>query len=597
MPAEVVPGAGSMPRRARHLIPAQLPRRGEVIAACAVVVLLGHLLFAQLTLILAVTFAIVSKATRWRTWWLAVPALAGAAWTLAIGPRAAAAGFAAGPAQLLAYIEAGGHPLARIGQPSGAFAGAGSWLPRQFPLALIAAAAEAALAGWLNWVHTDEWAVRAPRPGAFAALRSAANRRAIRAGDMVTREGCALGVAPATGARVVLSWPEAAGGVLVTGAAPDILTITSFQLVHAALRRRKPVIAVDMTGRGAVGGGGGAAGGDWTAAARALAAVCTSAGTPLRVFGASEGYYEPFRHAGPDRRLAMTLALLNAGDEPGAGATSAAGVRTYLRAVFELIDAVPADPRTPVLEDVRHLLNPMALQARSGLVPRAELAGRANQGTGQLADLVLAATRTAQADPSALRAVSEQLASFSRPPSADGGIDLAQVVRDRSAALLRVDNAGMVRLICADLAALGDDLRRIGVDGDALVWLHGWDHPGLADTLAGLVKSGAASGLALLVSAIPPAAADLAGMMNTVLIHRLADSAAAASLAERTGTRLVPASAEAGAELVARPAVPAQALLSLAPAQFVLAVDSPRRRLVKLGQMVPARLPRSGEVP
>jgi hypothetical protein len=27
MPAEVVPGAGSMPRRARHLIPTQLPRR------------------------------------------------------------------------------------------------------------------------------------------------------------------------------------------------------------------------------------------------------------------------------------------------------------------------------------------------------------------------------------------------------------------------------------------------------------------------------------------------------------------------------------------------------------------------------------------
>ena len=113
MSAEVVPGAGSMPRRARHLIPTQLPRRGEVVAAFAVLVLLSHLLFAQLTLVLAAAFVAVSKTTRWRLWWLAAPAAAGLAWTLAIGPRAAAAGFAAGPAQILAYLG-GGHPLNRL---------------------------------------------------------------------------------------------------------------------------------------------------------------------------------------------------------------------------------------------------------------------------------------------------------------------------------------------------------------------------------------------------------------------------------------------------------------------------------------------------
>jgi hypothetical protein len=152
-----------MPRRARHLIPTQLPRRGEVVAAFAVLVLLAHLLFAQLTFVLAVVFAAVSKTTRWRLWWLAVPVAAGLGWTLAIGPRAAAAGLAAGPAQILAYLG-GGHPLNRLPHPGGAFAGVGGWLPRQFPLALIAAAAEAAFVGWLDWVHTDEWAVRPPRP-------------------------------------------------------------------------------------------------------------------------------------------------------------------------------------------------------------------------------------------------------------------------------------------------------------------------------------------------------------------------------------------------------------------------------------------------
>jgi hypothetical protein len=563
-----------MPRRARHLIPTQLPRRGEVIAACAVLLLLAHLLFAQLTLILALTFALISKATRWRRWWLTVPALAGAAWTLAIGPRVALAGFAAGPAQILAFLGAGGHPLSRLGQPSGAFSSAGSWLPRQFPIALVAAAVEAALAGWLDWVHTDEWAVPAPRPGVLAAVRSAANRRAIRAGAMVTRDGCALGVAPETGARVSLSWPEAAGGVLVTGAAPEILTITSFQLVHAGLRRRKPVIAVDMAGD--------------TAAARAMAAVCAATGSPLRVFGGTEGCYEPFRQAGPARRLAMTLALLGADDQADRGAGPADALTTYLRAVFELMDAVPADPRTPVIEDVRHLLNPLALQARMRLVPPAV------QRRDALADLVVASARLAQANPQALLVAARQLAAVSRPASADGLIDLASVVRERSAAFFRVGNAALARLICADLAGLGEDLRRIGVDADALVWLHGWE-PAIAGRLAGLVTGGTASGLAVLVSAASPAVADLAGMMNTVLIHRLADSTAAASLAERTGTTMVPA-AEGGPELVPCPAVPAQTLLSLAPARFVLTVNSPRRRLVRLGQVVPARLPRGARL-
>jgi hypothetical protein len=46
------------------------------------------------------------------------------------------------------------------------------------------------------------------------------------------------------------------------------------------------------------------------------------------------------------------------------------------------------------------------------------------------------------------------------------------------------------------------------------------------------------------------------------------------------------------AGLVPVPAVPARTLLSLGPAEFVLAVNSPRHRLVKLARAVPARLPR-----
>jgi hypothetical protein len=571
MPAEVVPGAGSMPRRARHLIPTQLPRRGEVIAACAVLILLAHLLFAQLTLALAVTFAVVSKVSRWRRWWLAVPAAVGLAWVLAVGPRAAAAGFTAGPAQILGYLSSGGHPLSRLLQPHGAFAGVGSWLPRQLPLALVAGAAEAALVGWLDWVHTDEWAVPAPRPGAFAAARSAVNRDAIRGGAVVTRDGCALGVEPATGARVMISWAEAAGGVLVTGAAAELVTITGFQVVHAALRRHKPVIAIDMTGDPAV--------------ARAMAGVCAAAGGTLRIYGGGEGQYEPFRHAGPARRLALALALLGieAADQ------SQDGVPTYLRTVFEVMDAVPADPRIPVFDDVVHLLNPLALQARLRLVPGT------HPRRVQLADLVLASARTAEEGPQALQAAGRRLADAGRQSqgsgAAGGGIDLAQVVRDRSAALFRLDAPPLARLVCADIAAVGEDLRGIGVDGDGLVWLHGCESSLSVGILDGLVTGGAGAGLPVLLSATEQAAADVAGMMNALLIHGLSDAAAAASLADRTGSKMAPASPAGEQELVPRPAVAPRVLLSLAPARFVLAVKSPRRRLVSHGQLVPARLP------
>jgi hypothetical protein len=569
MPAEVMQGTAPAPRRARHLIPMELPRRGEVIAACAVFVLLIHLLFAQLTFVLAVVFGCVSKVTRWRLSWLTVPAAAGLAWTLAIGPGTAAAGFAAGPAHILGYLSGGGHPLARLLHPHGAFAGLGGWLPGQFPLALIAAAAEAALAGWLDWMHTDEWAVPPPRPGALAAVRGAVTARAIRAGAMVTREGFVLGVAPSSGARVTLSWPEVAGGALVTGAVAQEITVTSLQVVHAALRRRKPVITVDLSSDPAVAG--------------ALTAACAATGTPLQAFGAGDGHYEPFRHAGPERRLAMALAMLGG---------SAHGAQPYLRAAFELIDEVPAGWRIPVLDDVRHLLSPVALHARLGLV------SAASPRRDRLARMIRAAAEAARADPAGVLAAARELDGIRGSAAgrwlspAPGGIDLARVIRQRSAVLFSLEARRVAGLVLADLLALGEELRRIGVDGDGLIWLHGWDKAA-SGTLAGLVTGGASAGLPVLVTTTSPAAAaDLAALMNTVLIHRIADPAVAGHLAARTGMVPAPAARPGGMEFVPRPAVPAQALLSLRPGQFVLVVDAPGHRLTELGQAVRARLPR-----
>ena len=413
---------GSMPRRARHLIPMDLPHRREVMAACAAAIVVAHLLVAQLTLGLAIVFTVIGSASRWRLWWLTGPAAAGLAWALAVGPAQAAAGFAAGSAHVLDYF--GQAQLApRLGHPLAAFAGAGEWLPRQLPIALISGAAEAALIGWLSWLHTDELAVPPRRPGAVAAIRAGLAASLIRSGSVVTREGCALGVAPATGAVVDLRWREVAGGVLVVGGVAQEATVTSLQVVHAALRRRKPLIVIDPSADAAVAG--------------ALSAACTATGTRLR---------------------------------------------------------------------------------------------------------------TATAD------------------------DLEQVVRERSAVLLRVGSPEVAARACSAVGALGRNLRRIGVDGDGLIWIPRCDSLPVA-ALVPLISGGGAVGLPLLMTTTSAAVArELAGLVGVVLIHRLADPAAAADLAALAGPGRRPAPLGAG--------------------EFTLTVNAPRPRQVELGRLVPARLPR-----
>jgi hypothetical protein len=411
---------GSMPRRARHLIPLNLPHRREVVAACAVLLVVAHLLVAQLTLLLALAFTVVGSSSRWRLWWLTGPAAAGLAWALVARPEQAAAGFAAGSAHVLDYLGQG-HPAQRLAHPLAAFAGAGNWLPRQLPIALISGAAEAAVIGWLGWLHTDEAAVRPRRPGVVAAIRAGLAASLIRSGSVVTREGCALGIDPDTGAVVDLRWREIAGSVLVVGAVAPEVTVTGLQLVHAALRRRKPLIVIDPSADAAIAG--------------ALSAACTATSTRLR--------------------------------------------------------------------------------------------------------------------------------------AAD---DLGQVVRERSAALLRVGSPEAAVRACAAIGALGRNLRRIGVDGDGLVWIPGCDLLPLA-ALVPLISAGGAVGLPLLLTTTSGAVArELAGLVGVVLIHRLADPTAAADLA---GPRRRP----------------------LGAGEFALAVNAPRRRRVELGRLVAARLPRPAVAP
>jgi hypothetical protein len=607
-PAEVLTEAEYMPRRARYLVPRGLPRRDEILAVCLVFAVLAHLLFAQLTIVLAAVFYLVTKVTRWRLSWLAIPAAAGLAWTVAIGPRAALAGFTAGPAQIADYLSASGHQADHLLHFTAAFNGIGSWLPRQLPLALLAGAAEAALAGWLSWLHTDEWQLPPARPGLIVAARRAATVRAVRAGGVVTRDGGCLGVAPGSGARVTLSWAEVAGSVTVCGSAGADVLSTSFQLIHAAVRRRKPVLAVDHTSDPGLAG--------------RLAAVCAAAGAPLLVFGPQgepapvpAACYEPFRHGDPGRRAALITGMLS---WDGPGRQYRRSCVAYLEDVFELLDAAPGDPRVPVLDDVIHLLNPVAMRARMEYVPAVHSRREA------LAERTRVSTSLISAEPVAIAELGRQLrelraSPFGRwlRPSANGPaaeIDLGRAVAERAVVLFRLggpapadSSAMLTRLVSQDLLAAGAALGGIGVDGDGIIWLtESGSLP--RQSVTEMIARGRGTGLPVLAATTSaPVAAELADLVNVVVAHRMDDAAAASRLAAVSDLP-GPSAAAAGTD-PGRPPDPAAVsdlpgpsaavsdlpgpsaaagLSALRDGEFVLAVKNPRR-LVPRGLLVRGR--------
>src|SRR5258705_2088690 len=182
MPASATATADRDPRRARPGSPGDIPRRGELAAALAAAGLLAHLLLAQLTLLLAVTLDLTGRMARWRPLWLAGPVAAGFLWVLAIGPGRALAGFTEGPHQVLGYLaRAAGHP-AGILHPVRAFAGIGHWLPRQAPLALLLAPAEAAAAWSLRGRHAGAQGLPPSRPGLIVAARRQFTVARLRSG-------------------------------------------------------------------------------------------------------------------------------------------------------------------------------------------------------------------------------------------------------------------------------------------------------------------------------------------------------------------------------------------------------------------------------
>jgi hypothetical protein len=588
------PPSGAAPHLSRlpHPITArEFSRRGELAAAAAVALLLVHLLFAQLTLVLAVTLWLIDRLVRWRPEWLAVPAAVGVIWALAIGPGQAAAGFTAGPGQVASYLTGlFGHPAALL-HFSPAYAGLTGWLPRQLPLALIAAAAEVALLNLLRRRRELRWGPPAPyRPGLIVGVRRRYTAARLAAGGVVSSDGACLGLERATGRPVTIGWPEAERGVLIAGSAPAAVTESGVQLAWAAIRRRKAVIVIELTGDPGI--------------AAALGAACAEAAAPLRSFGPDgPGCYEPL-HGSPARTAALVLDMI---DWSQVGDAQRRACTAYLTDACAIAAAAPAGSGLPVLDDLAGLLQPDALRARAARVPgyhprRAVLADRAAVSASQLA-----------ADPAAAAAVAGQLArlragALGRWLCSPGGqtppspLALGQALRDRAVVLFALDwpahrrSARMIAALAgADLLGTLTELQSMAVRTDCLVWISGCE--ALPEgRLAELVSRGSQTGAAVLLStASAQAAAALADQVGVIMTRGPADASLAGRLAELAAgvADQAPAVAEVAGTDAGGPLIPEIAyrdpdgLTHRGPDALALLVRRPRPRYLPACQAVP----------
>ncbi|HEY2687336.1 MAG TPA: hypothetical protein VGJ50_02785 [Streptosporangiaceae bacterium] len=594
------------------------------------VLLLTHLLLAQLTLLLAVAFYLIGRLSRWRLLWLAVPAAAGLLWTLAIGPARAAAGLTAGPRQVLDYLGGIGRHPGHLLHLQDAFAGITQWLPQQFPLALVLAAAEVLGVFWLQGQRDGG---RGYRPGLVVATRRRWTTASLRSGGVVTRDGCCLGLDVATGRGATVSWQEAEGGVLCAGAAqagpaagpagPEPgtgasdrsaeadLTETGFTVAHAAIRRRKPLVVIDLTGS------------LWLA--EAVAAACTEPGAPLARFGdTGPGYYEPVRGGDPARAAGLVMSMLDWSD---VGDRQRRSCAAYLTDALAVQAAAPGDRRVPALVDLLRLLTPDGLRERAAQLPayhprREVLADRASVSASML-----------QADPETVAAPVAQLprlraSALGRwlqpaPPGAEHGrasgpehlrasgpehlrasgttrISLGQIIRDRGVALFSLSrrihgrSATMIaNLAVADLMTVCTELQGMSVPGDSLAWINGCE---VLDqqTLADLVTQGQGAGMAVMLSTT---SAELAGALAPVANVLVARGPVDPGLAGRFAG---PGAAQDGADTRRAPGTMAQGTAVVADIAFgingdhrgetfALLARAPRLRMLPRCRHVPAR--------
>ncbi|HYK33805.1 MAG TPA: hypothetical protein VEV63_17665 [Streptosporangiaceae bacterium] len=579
-------------RRFHFPAPADMPQRADLATSVAVVAFLTQLIFAQLTLALAICLALISKVSRWRPLWLAVPATAGVAWLLAVGIRPATAGYLAAGGRLLSLLARHDTLAVKAKAVGDMLAGWRRWLPGQLPLALIVATAQAAILS----LRGPAMAKPPYRSGALVAARSAYLAATLRRGELATYDGCCVGIVPGTGKRAAVSWREAEAGVLCTGQDAAEVSATGRDLVLAAIQHRKTVVVIDLASDEE----SDATHGRYASRADRIESECAAAGAPLLLFGGGahhggrpfrwSAHYDPLSSARPAQATRLAMAMI---DWTGVAPARQHFCANYLNAAFTVLassraDLAGADLRGgAVLDELVRLMAPGALGARF-----AQMRGR-SPAAGSLASRVADLSRQLETDPVTLTPMAAQFAELSaaalsqllRPAADQASIGIASALAGREVVLFPLDrqvlggSAAMIaRLVVADLINTLDGCGDLGSRADCLVWINGCETIDRRQ-LAALVALGERTGTAVVLSTVfGSAAAVLAADVNVVAVR---GASPAGFAAPRGQSWLAPGSAgppapahDEMADVLARFHAPG------CPDALTFAVRRPRRRLL-----------------
>jgi hypothetical protein len=520
-----------------------------------VAVVVIQLAVAPLTLALAVVFVLISRYGRWRPLWLIMPAAAGLGWVAAVGVCRPTNSHPATANRLIGFLaEPGPVPehLLRLGS---AVDGWQHRLPGQLPTALIIAAAEACVVGWLV-------GARRYQPGLIIAARRAYLRAAQRRGEMATPGGGCVGTVMRTGRRAEISWREAEGGVLVTGRDATAVTRTALELATAAIQHRKTVIIIDLTAGAASRYAGGPAG-DSQAVAEAVTAACAGVHAPLTVFSPERGHYEPFSGASPDRAAHLVTAMI---DWSGAGQDQRLVSADRLKTGFGRLAAhgpAPAGQRPAILDELAALLD----------------------RTARLDSAALPATKAMAAQLTGLRSAAIGAGLCQPGPGDDEAIILGRAVARRDVVLFALDRVThgrwavmIAQLVIADLAGILADRASLGARADCLLWINGIEATArgqFADQLALGPRAGAVT---LLSTAAGAAAGWLADQVNVVAVRGQPPAGSPARVASSAG--LAGVAGEISLNTEDGRGLPQALLAEQRPDGLSLQVRSPRPRLV-----------------
>ena len=345
------------------------------------------------------------------------------------------------------------------------------------------------------------------------------------------------------------------GGVLVTGTDAKALAVSSLQVAHAALRRRKPLIALDLTGHGALAG--------------VLGPACAATGTPL--WAPVEAENGRWLGQAPDEPL-----LVRAVRERSAALFSLRSQDAIAQVCAGLL-ALDEDVRR-IGADGDGLIWLYGYEpAPDG--PAAGLTGSLVAGGAAAGLPVLVTTTSPRAVTELAGLVSVLLVHrLADPPTAD-------ILAARTGTKLVPVGWHAGERATTMPTAVAFSQTGSGQPGAA-------EHPGVAVWSAGGLQPAAVMPPAALTGGHPGFFQPAAALPPGVGMQPVAGMQPAMSMQYAGAMWPAASAAPSAAGFVPAPAVPARTLLSLGPAEFVLAVRSPRYRLVKLGQAVPARLPR-----